>query len=174
MNTLHTTTVALLLAVAVGSAAASPDQHRYGKVLRAEPIYETVQVEVPEQRCWKEPVERAAYPEHRQLATTLVGGALGGLLGNQVGDGTGRTLMTVAGTMLGAALGHQVGAQLAGPDDTRPWTRHCTTVQHSEAREALVGYDVEYRYRGRIHRTRTDHHPGKRIRVDHALRPMHF
>lgn len=52
--------------------------------------------------------------------------------------------------------------------------RRCTAVQTTESRQEQVGYRVKYRYRGRICRTQTERHPGKRIHVHHDLQPIHF
>ena len=36
---------------------------------------------------------------------------------------------------------------------------------YRDAQDDVIGYDVTYRYGGREYTTRTDHHPGDRIRV---------
>jgi uncharacterized protein YcfJ len=41
----------------------------------------------------------------------------------------------------------------------------CETRTEYQTDERVVGYDVEYEYHGRIYHTRTDSHPGRRIRV---------
>lgn len=52
--------------------------------------------------------------------------------------------------------------------------RHCVTAWQPAWRQALTGYRVKYRYRGRIGTTRTDQHPGERIRVQPRLEAIHF
>ncbi len=52
--------------------------------------------------------------------------------------------------------------------------RRCESVERWENREALVGYNVEYRYQGRTYRTHTDQKPGRVIRIETGLRPMVF
>jgi uncharacterized protein YcfJ len=49
--------------------------------------------------------------------------------------------------------------------------RRCEVTQQTSYEEELVGYDVTYRYQGRIFTTRTQEHPGKRIPVLVDVRP---
>ncbi|MBT8428676.1 MAG: glycine zipper 2TM domain-containing protein, partial [Gammaproteobacteria bacterium] len=148
----------------------------YGKVLHVRPIYETVEMSVPEEYCSDGDLSEASTdPGRAALAGAVVGGVLGGVVGNQIGKGTGRKVMTIAGTALGVAIGYQAGPRVAGLSDATEWSQsHCETRDRTEIREALVGYRVKYRYRGRIYHVRTDDHPGDRIRVDHRMRPVHF
>jgi uncharacterized protein YcfJ len=44
-------------------------------------------------------------------------------------------------------------------------------VDRFEEQEQLVGYDVSYRYQGRVFTTRTDSHPGKFIQVKVQVEP---
>ena len=48
---------------------------------------------------------------------------------------------------------------------------YCETRTEYRMVERVVAYDVTYRYRGRYFTTRTDHPPGKRIRVRVDLEP---
>lgn len=150
----------------------------FGKVLDVEPLYETVSVQVPEQRCWSDPdrysdTRRYFNGDGRQLAGTLIGGVVGGVLGNQVGGGNGRTVMTIAGTVLGAMAGNRITdhwtADTLGDDSAGT---HCTTVERTQEREELVAYRVKYRHRGRVYFTETDYHPGEWIRVDRRLKGL--
>ncbi len=52
--------------------------------------------------------------------------------------------------------------------------RRCESVERWENREALVGYNVEYRYQGRTFRTHTEQKPGRVIRIETGLRPTVF
>ena len=52
--------------------------------------------------------------------------------------------------------------------------RRCTRIHRVQSRREQVGYRVKYRYQGRIGQTQTERHPGRRIRVRHDLRPIHF
>ncbi|NVK39632.1 MAG: hypothetical protein HWE39_00185 [Oceanospirillaceae bacterium] len=60
-------------------------------------------------------------------------------------------------------------------DDRRYVTeRRCAVEPDFEYHEAVIGYEVSYRYRGRVYHTRTDHRPGKRIRVRVDVTPTRW
>jgi uncharacterized protein YcfJ len=186
MNKLITTPLLALIIGVSGCASASPrwahehheweNRHQFedvARVINVKPIYDTVQVSVPEQRCWRERVLRSSY--HRDSYTTpLVGAIIGGVVGNQFGRGSGKTAMTVAGTLLGASIGNDLDhSRYDDDDDYRPvHRRRCETVNNYESREEIVGYRVKYRYKGRIYRTRMDHDPGDTLRVRVTVRPI--
>lgn len=140
------------------------------KVISATPIYETIEINRPVERCYRERVVHRDPGYHSPIGT-LVGGVAGGVLGNQIGHGRGRTVATVVGALLGASVGHRVGHHNGG----RSYVTHerrCELVDHYDTEEELVGYRVKYRYKGRIFETRTSEHPGRRIRVRVDVDPL--
>ncbi len=172
-------TLALLLTVCATTASARPGHHRgwehghgggFARVIRVKPIYDTIAVSVPEEQCSEGYLSAA--PD-TTLAAAVAGGVVGALAGDQLGGG--RVPFTVAGSAIGATVGYRVGPGLAewyAPSQWIPGS--CEIVEHTELREELVGYRVKYRYRGHVYHTRTDRHPGDRIRVDRRARPIHF
>ena len=100
----------------------------------------------------------------------IVGGIVGGVVGNQIGNGRGRDVATVAGTLLGASIGHDLSNRRTHYRTVT--SRHCEVVERYAEEEHLVGYRVEYRYKGRTFVTRTDEHPGKWIRVEVDVEPV--
>lgn len=177
-------TLVLMAAVATISvpslALADHGGYQYAKVVDVEPIYRQVRVEVPERECWTEIHYESVptrYERYRGSAVpTIAGGVIGGVVGRQFGKGNGRDAMTVLGTLVGAAIGHQAGHRQY--DDShryesvreRPVER-CETHYRTEERRDLDGYLVTYRYAGREYTTRTDEHPGDRIRVRVEVTP---
>jgi len=164
--------VLLLACLALSTQASARWDDSYvdsARVVSAVPIYETVEVNRPEERCYDARVVQR--PEYRPGAGTLVGGIIGGVLGNQVGDGRGRTAATVAGTLLGASVGRNLGY---GRDDRRrvSYERRCELVDSYRSEERLLGYRVKYRYKGKIFETRTSEHPGERIPVRVDVDPL--
>lgn len=155
----------------IGSASARHGGGYYdkAKVTDVSPIYETIQVSYPEKQCWDERVLRRS-SGHRSYTGTIVGGIVGGVVGHQIGNGRGRDVATVAGTLLGASIGHDLSHRR--PSYRSVTTRHCEVVERYEEEERLVGYRVEYRYKGRKFVTRTDEHPGKWIRVEVDVEPV--
>lgn len=175
----------LLVALLAGNASADRGHHHgwekgpargYGQVLQVEPVYRMVEMTFPEEYCTESQSDTTASdPRNAALAGAVVGGVVGGVTGNQFGKGDGRTVTTVAGTVLGAAVGYKAGPRMAGMLSDTQWSyRQCETVERVETREELLGYRVKYRYRGHIYHTRTDRHPGDRIRVNGGALPTHF
>ena len=141
------------------------------RVIRTEPVYETVEYSRPERECW---IERVAHRRHRHdsYTGTIAGGILGGVVGNQFGSGGERTALTVAGTLLGASIGHDINHRNRGRRAHTDTVTHCEIVDRVEQREQLVGYRVEYRYEGQTFVTRTREHPGRYIRIRVNVDPV--
>lgn len=141
------------------------------RVLRAQPIYETVSVTIPEEHC--RTVSRPHRSGHHRDSYTqpLLGAIVGGVVGNQFGKGRGNTAMTVAGTLLGASIANDMDRH-RGPVHHRP-QRECEIVERHETREELVGYRVKYKYKGRIYHTRMDYDPGDTLPVSVSVSPIH-
>ena len=165
---------AILLATSVTAQAGHPEHYRdTAKVISAEPIYRTVEITTPERHCWDEPVERYHAGSHGYTGTVL-GGIIGGVVANKVsrGHGRGKDVATVAGALLGSAIGHDISHRDRGGYTTTSTERRCEVSERISYEEELVGYDVTYRYQGRLFTTRTDEHPGKRIPVSVDVRPV--
>lgn len=162
-RTLLVSILAGLCSLAAAPASAWEHQrarYAYARVIDAEPIVDWVRL--PEQReiCHEEAVTRR---ERRRgsAAAAIWGGIVGGLIGNQFGSGNGRDAMTAAGAALGAASAYE---------DSRDASAYavrevCRIETRYVEREDIVGWDVSYRYRGRIWNTTTDNDPGSRIRI---------
>lgn len=134
----------------------------YAQVMRVTPVYGTYRVRVPEQRC-----DAGASREGGDGTTgTVVGAIVGGALGNQVGKGDGRKASTIAGAVLGGAIGRKVDRN-SGP---APGTR-CRMVDVEREERRIVGYDVEYQYKGDKYMSRLDQDPGSRLRIRIAVTP---
>jgi uncharacterized protein YcfJ len=166
MNRTIISTVFGLITLTAGASALARHGDTYydtARVLWAEPIYETVEIARPVEECWTERVP-VTYGQPHSYTGTIAGGIVGGVIGNQFGRGNGKTAATVAGTLLGASIGHDLGHR-------RPRVHrvveeeHCEVVDRIEYEERRVGYRVKYRYKGQTFFTRTDEHPGERIRI---------
>jgi uncharacterized protein YcfJ len=132
----------------------------YAQVVRSTPIYREVAIKVPVDSCH---IESVAYTEQRAGKDSFKGTVVGGLIGAALGHEMGRNgHATAAGGLIGAALGNSVAG------GSRQVTRYedrevCTTRYRTDYQRELVGYDVTYRYDGRLYNTETRHHPGDRI-----------
>jgi uncharacterized protein YcfJ len=135
----------------------------YAQVMRVTPVYGIFRVRVPEQRCESGPVRDGG----DGTTGTVVGAIVGGALGNQVGKGDGRKASTIAGAVIGGSIGRRVDRNSPGPG---PGTR-CRTVDVEREDRRIVGYDVEYQYKGDKYMSRLDQDPGSRLRIRIAVTP---
>lgn len=153
--------LALCLVAAWPACAAPPAEenvtYAYAQVLRATPVYGMARVRVPEQRCERDGGD--------PTGGTVAGAVIGGVLGNQVGKGDGRKAATVAGAVIGGAIGRRVD-QNNGSAGTR-----CRTVEVERNERRIVGYDVEYQYKGDTYMSRLDYDPGSRLRIRVSVTP---
>lgn len=157
---------------------ASP-RSEWARVLRADPIVEAYRVPVSQEVCHAQPVTVVERGSRRSdnRAPALIGAVIGGVIGNQFGKGSGRDAATAAGAVLGYQAvrndqkRHDVyyggGTYTTYQDVCRIETRYVTE-------QRVVGYDVTYRHRGELHRVRTDHRPGDRIRVASSSRSVRY
>lgn len=101
---------------------------------------------------------------------TVVGGILGAAVGSQVGGGSARYATAAIGSMVGGMAGRQVYEQNQRQRDRVGTVTVCDPVPgngsgyYSNDR-SVDAYDVTYEYAGHQYTTRTNYHPGDRIRV---------
>jgi uncharacterized protein YcfJ len=163
------------LLMSITMVATAGDRTRYrdtAKVIDVEPVYRTVETTEPERDCWNVEVERYE-PEGKRYTGTVLGGIIGGVVANSVsrGRGRGRDAATVAGTLLGGAIGHDISQRHRKGRYVTSQERRCQVTHNTHLEERLVGYDVTYRYKGRIYNTFTEEYPGDRIPVQVSVRP---
>ncbi len=117
---------------------------------------------------------------------TVIGGVLGAVVGSQVGGGSARYATSAIGSMVGGIAGREVyeqnqrGRNQGGTGTVRvcdpvPADRYYSSNRSYPGNyrndQAVNAYDVTYEYAGRSYTTRTNHHPGDRIRVRVDVRP---
>lgn len=152
-------------------AAAGHDRDRdrdwaYAKVVRAEPIYRDVRVREPRQVCHEEPVtERVVERGHANPGAVLFGAMVGGVIGHQFGGGHGQDVATAAGAMIGANHAARHSYEHGRVVERTVYETRCEQVRHVRHERRIDGYDVTYKYRGRLYHTYTEDHPGSRIRI---------
>ncbi len=138
----------------------------WADVLRADPVQGVVRVSVPRQECYDQQVVQ--HEGGNNTAGTVLGAVVGGVLGSTVGKGDGRKAATVAGAVAGGAVGNRASS---GRDYQTTQT-HCREVNTVSEQRRIVGYDVEYRYRGEVYMSRLDYDPGERLRVRVSVTPV--
>lgn len=108
---------------------------------------------------------------------TVIGGIAGAVLGSKVGGGSGTYAASAIGSMVGGMAGRQV-YENTQRNQRRGTVRVCdpepvrggySSYPANDGR--ANGYDVTYEYAGRQFTTRTNYHPGDRIRVRVDVRP---
>jgi uncharacterized protein YcfJ len=156
-----------------GYSSHSPE-YDYAEVLSVDPIIDVVSRPVSRDQCWEEPVtyrEPVRYHGGRDRAPAVMAGIIGGVIGNQFGHGRGRDAATAAGAMLGYSMARDSqrrygNGYYSGGREYRSYEQRCATRTEYYNDERVNGYNVAYRYNGRVYHTVTDYHPGDRIRVE--------
>jgi uncharacterized protein YcfJ len=178
MNRLLLAALALALSMPAVAQRYSPSSLRgsenvnyaYADVLRVDPIYEYVQTNEPREECYDDRVVTQERPG--TAGGAVLGAIVGAAIGNQVGSGDGRRAATAAGAAIGAGIGHNAARNNQGPGRTYETTqRRCRLVDAYREDRQIVGYDVEYRYRGDVYVSRLDYDPGDRLRVRVSVTP---
>lgn len=124
-----------------------------------------------------------------RTVATVLGGIVGAAIGSQVGGGSARYATSAIGSMVGGIAGRQIYEQSArnrNPqsglvtvcDPVRTDGRYGNSGYYgNDGRYYNAGnttanaYDVTYEYAGRQFTTRTNYHPGDRMRVRVDVRP---
>ena len=133
----------------------------YAQVLRADEVSEVVVTRIPEERCDPQPVA-----EGGKAGGTVIGALVGAAVGNQVGKGNGRKAATVVGAVAGGAIGHGIASRRAEAE-----ARGCRIVEVEREEVRVVGYDVEYMYKGEKYMSRLPFDPGNRLRIRVSVTP---
>ncbi len=158
--------LASVLLISAGSALARGG-YDHAQVVRVVPQYERVSYQVPVQRC---EVQQVAYRTRSgSAAAPVLGAIIGGAIGNAVGhDKSNKRVGALAGAALGGSIAYDMSRQVGYRDQ-----QVCTQVYERHEEQRLTGYDVTYRYQGRLYQTHTTSHPGDRIKVRVDVRPVY-
>ena len=152
-----------------GSERGDNERVAWADVLRVDPVYDQVQVSRPREECYDAEVVEHRDPRGNNAAGTVIGAIVGGALGNTVGKGDGRKAATVAGALVGGAIGNNSARR-----DDRYYSStetRCRTVDERVSERRIIGYDVQYRYRGDVYMSHLDYDPGERMRVRVSVTP---
>jgi uncharacterized protein YcfJ len=134
----------------------------YAQVLRADEVVETQRTRTTEEQC-----DNVEYRQSgRTTGGTVIGAIVGAALGNQVGDGDGRKAATVAGAVAGGVIGNNIARNRVEAE-----SRGCRLVEVEREAPVIVGYDVEYMYKGEKYVSRLPYDPGNRLRIRVSVMP---
>lgn len=169
--------------VAVGVMASLPAfaghqaDYDYAQVVDVNPLMREVRVVVPREECFSETryVPVNARVERPAAGQMILGGLIGAVVGHQVGNSRdARRTGTVAGAVIGTAIGHDVAQRNAGyrgGELRAVEAQRCEVREETRIEQQIDGYEVTYRYAGRMYTTRMPYEPGPRIRVRVAVEP---
>lgn len=147
----------------------------YARVLRTQPVYQTVRVDQPRQECWNAPV---SYVDPRYSnnvsAGGLIGAIAGGVIGNQFGGGAGKFAATALGAVVGANVGANAAAANTPYSVRNGYQQQCRVMNDTHYENRIAAYDVTYRYGGRDYVTRLPYDPGDHIAVDVDVQPRAY
>lgn len=120
--------------------------------------------------------DRSGGSQYGGTVATVIGGVIGAAIGSQVGGGSARYATSAIGTMVGGIAGRQIYEQNRRQRDRGGTVTVCDPVPAdgryvSTGNRGVTEYDVTYEYAGRQYTTRTNYHPGDRIRVRVDVRP---
>lgn len=152
-----------------GPERESNERVAWADVLRVDPVYDEVQVSRPREECYDTDVGGYHDPRDNNAAGTVIGAIVGGVLGNTIGKGDGRRAATVAGAVVGGAIGNNSARR-----DDRYYSSvetRCRRIDERVSERRIVGYDVQYRYRGDVYMSYLDYDPGERMRVRVSVTP---
>lgn len=116
-----------------------------------------------------------------RTVATVVGGIAGAVLGSKVGGGSGTYAASAIGSMVGGMAGRSIYDNTQGQRNRQGVVTVCDPVPANgnyypsnntyNTSNGANAYDVTYEYGGRRYTTRTNYHPGERIRVRVDVRP---
>jgi len=181
MKTTTKKLTALFIATTIAATLTTPAafaghkaNNDYARVVSVEPITKNIRVSTPRQECWQEQVSHYEQPKQRSSTPTIVGAVIGGLIGNELGHhNDAKKAGIFVGSVLGGSIGRDIGRKSAGPGHQYYATeQRCETYQDYHDEERIMGYHVGYKYHGNIYHTRTQNHPGKRIKVRVTVTPI--
>lgn len=160
--------------LAIATATFGVQAHTYAdnaRVLGSEPQYENVSV--PRQECRSDWVTEARPADGRNYGGAVVGGLAGGLLGNRIGRGHGREAATAVGAVLGALTGDNIANRDRWEQPNAPVSREVTSCRTvSDVQSRIVGYRVDYEYRGQRFSTLMQDQPGAFVPVRVSVEPV--
>ena len=158
---------ALFVLLATASAAVGAQAHTYtdnARVVGVQAQYENVSV--PRQECRTDWVTDARPAGRRGYGGAVVGGLAGALIGNQFGRGHGREAATAVGAVVGALTGDNIARRDRWEQRYEPVAREVTSCRTvSDVQSRVVGYRVDYEYRGQRFSTLMQDQPGAFVPV---------
>lgn len=157
--------------------AESEVTYDFATVVRAEPQYKSVRYATPREECWQ---EKVVHEQHSPRGNSATGSIVGGIIGAAVGHELGhhkrnKQVGAAAGALLGASIGRDVSRNHQRHDSGHRYVtteERCEVVNEYHEEERVTGYNVTYRYHGKLYHAYTKSHPGEEIKIRLQMTPM--
>jgi len=142
------------------------------KVVSVTPIFKYVTTNTPIEHCYRNRVINTDYHDGNRSGRMLLGGLIGGVIGNNIGHGGGRKARAVVGALIGSQIGSRIADKHAYTEQHAGYQQRCNTQNVSETRKQVDGYNVSYKFRGRMFTTIMPYNPGHRIKLSVNVSPV--
>jgi uncharacterized protein YcfJ len=145
------------------------------RVVNVVPVRESYQVNNPVEHCWNERVPSRYKGKNKSYTPEVVGALVGAAVGNQLGKGSERDVATFAGALLGTTIGRDIKHKHnrhVHSANRYEVVQRCEVRDSYTTQERIVGYNVDYKYRGNTYQTFMDQDPGDRIKVRVSVEPL--
>ena len=142
------------------------------RVVSATPIFKYVTINTPTERCYKERVTHTDYNDGNRSGRMLLGGLIGGVIGNNLGHGKSRKARAVVGALVGSQIGSSIADKHAYTKQHSGYQQRCEVQNVSETRKRIDGYNVSYKFRGRVFTTTMPYDPGHKIKLRVNVSPV--
>ena len=169
----------VMMATALPLAQASPNGYSNydnfivkARVVNVTPIFRYVTINTPTERCYREQVTRTHYNDGNRNGRMLLGGLIGGVIGNNIGHGKSRKTRAVVGALIGSQIGSSIADKHAYAKQHSGYQQRCEVQYVSETRKRIDGYNVSYKFRGRVFTTTMPYNPGHKITLRVNVSPV--
>ncbi len=138
------------------------------RVIEVTPVYEYITVHSPHNNCHHNQDgyyhKKRYHKNHYQSGPApIIGSVIGGTIGHATSNRKHKFVGTLAGAIIGGAIGHQIERK---QDKYR--NKHYSNHKHSHSsrkQRVLRGYNVLYKFKGRIYQTFTEDRPKKYLKI---------
>ena len=145
-------------------------EYAYATVLSAEPINKVFFISKPEQQCFEKQISVATQPR-RSRTNHLLGTFIGAAIGNSVGHKkSNKRIGAFAGALLGGAIADDISRESTSYN--QQWVTECEMVNVEYKQTRIIGYRVNYLFKGETYTTRLKRDPGNSLRVRTSVTPL--
>lgn len=153
--------VSLLLLVSSATQAHHKRDYAKARVIEVTPVYEYIKVPNHDKSY-----RQGRKPYYRQQdfnGAPIIGSVIGGTIGHATSDRKHKFIGTLAGAIIGGAIGHHIDKKQQ--IYSRSYSQHGPRSHQYKKQRVLRGYDVIYKFKGKLYETFSRDKPRKYIRI---------